>query len=528
MKTVFSRTICRSYILLILTSILLGACGSSNSGSEDAAVRAALVGNGFTVTPSSGSEFYQVAFGEEQALITTFSTTSDGLVAALSKRTTLLSNLKETVVYRPSYRIDQYGGLGGDITFEFDQISSAISRVIFHVTFSKTPDSKVTFNAVTLRDSDGETIDSTFKQGFGVGGTVTGLTGTMTLKNELNSDELEVSQSGSFQFSLLMDDGVNYEVTVKTQPDGQICTVTNGSGTISAAPVKNITVACAVPAICGNDILEDAEACDDGNTSDGDCCDSTCQFESTGSSCDDNDACTPQSSCDGTGACVGSGSICGSAALGEACTNNNECTSGNCVDGVCCDTACSGTCQACSAAKKGSGNDGTCGDIASNNDPDNECTDEGASSCGDTGACDGAGACAKYSAGTVCRSSADLCDQDETCPGNGAACPADVFQQAGTACGDPAACIDGPSNSALIPAAQCSGNSAVCTQTPMSCNGYVCEDALSCKSSCATHSDCISDDYCSMGSCLPKVVSPGSCNQDAECQTGNCVGNICL
>jgi hypothetical protein len=70
---------------------------------------------------------------------------------------------------------------------------------------------------------------------------------------------------------------------------------------------------------------------------------------------------------------------------GAACTTSSECTSTSCVDGVCCNTACAGTCQACSAVKKGSGIDGTCGNIANLTDPDNECT--GAQTCNGSGAC---------------------------------------------------------------------------------------------------------------------------------------------
>jgi len=72
-------------------------------------------------------------------------------------------------------------------------------------------------------------------------------------------------------------------------------------------------------------------------------------------------------------------------ANGAVCTMSSSCTSNQCVDGVCCDTSCSGTCEACSAAKKGSGADGTCDDIAISTDPDNECSG--------MQTCDGAGAC---------------------------------------------------------------------------------------------------------------------------------------
>src|SRR5262245_3177958 len=36
---------------------------------------------------------------------------------------------------------------------------------------------------------------------------------------------------------------------------------------------------------------------------------------------------------------------------GSTCTMGNECTSGSCVDGFCCDSMCNGTCNACSNAK---------------------------------------------------------------------------------------------------------------------------------------------------------------------------------
>lgn len=54
--------------------------------------------------------------------------------------------------------------------------------------------------------------------------------------------------------------------------------------------------------------------------------------------------------CDGSGACL----VAGKAALGEACTTNDECAEGHCVQpaaggtGLCCDAACDGACQTCS------------------------------------------------------------------------------------------------------------------------------------------------------------------------------------
>jgi len=47
--------------------------------------------------------------------------------------------------------------------------------------------------------------------------------------------------------------------------------------------------------------------------------------------------------------------------VGVPCAGPNGCNSGFCVDGVCCDTACTGACQACSSTVEPSLTSGTCG-----------------------------------------------------------------------------------------------------------------------------------------------------------------------
>lgn len=60
--------------------------------------------------------------------------------------------------------------------------------------------------------------------------------------------------------------------------------------------------------ICGNGIITTGEQCDDGNTRNGDCCSSTCQYEAAGSSCDDLFCWNGNVNgiCDGAGTCNGS------------------------------------------------------------------------------------------------------------------------------------------------------------------------------------------------------------------------------
>jgi len=78
--------------------------------------------------------------------------------------------------------------------------------------------------------------------------------------------------------------------------------------------------ACEPIAGCGDGILQAGEACDDGNTADGDCCSADCQFEAVGSLCDDGQFCTTGEVCDGAGTCGGGQPLdCGD---GIACTDD--------------------------------------------------------------------------------------------------------------------------------------------------------------------------------------------------------------
>ena len=78
---------------------------------------------------------------------------------------------------------------------------------------------------------------------YTVGGTIAGLTGTAVLENNAGND-LSTSTNGAFTFSTALAQGSAYNVTVKTNPSGQACTVTNPSGTIAAANVTNVSISC--------------------------------------------------------------------------------------------------------------------------------------------------------------------------------------------------------------------------------------------------------------------------------------------
>ncbi len=85
---------------------------------------------------------------------------------------------------------------------------------------------------------------------YTVGGTITGLSGTIVLQDD-GGDDLGLSADGSFTFSTTLADCSDYSVTVLAQPSGQTCTVASGSGTIAGANVTSVAVSCQASSATG-------------------------------------------------------------------------------------------------------------------------------------------------------------------------------------------------------------------------------------------------------------------------------------
>lgn len=98
---------------------------------------------------------------------------------------------------------------------------------------------------------------------YKVGGTVTGLTGTVVLQNNAG-DDLSVTQSGTFMFATPVASGAGYAVTVKTHPTDLLCTVAAGSGSVTSADITSVAVTCATPKTC-KEIKAAIPAATDGN-----------------------------------------------------------------------------------------------------------------------------------------------------------------------------------------------------------------------------------------------------------------------
>ena len=193
--------------------------------------------------------------------------------------------------------------------------------------------------------------------------------------------------------------------------------------------------------------------------------------------------CQTDLDCDTGIACVNN--TCGPKQNGQTCTDASECASNHCVDGVCCESACTGACRTCALPMM----PGKCVAVAAGNpDVRNICTDQKAASCGTNGKCDGSGGCQKYAVGTQCA--------DETCSGN-------VYTA-------PSTC-------------NTSGQCAAPEGQP--CRPYVCNGSK-CFTVCSTDAQCLTPNVCQMNSCGPKPDG-ASCSAASECASAFCEQGVC-
>lgn len=204
---------------------------------------------------------------------------------------------------------------------------------------------------------------------------------------------------------------------------------------------------------------------------------------------------------------------------GAGCSAGAGCSSGFCVDGACCESACaggSGDCRACSVPAGGTAN-GTCTALSGARAPLQVCR-------ASAGLCDVTETCAAgmtacppdmfVAEGTECHAASPLlaCDRAETCTGTTAGCPIDRPQPDGVTCRTARGDCDR--------AEQCDGSSFDCpTDERLSmfteCRESlgVCDQAETCTGS---GDDCPPDTFVPAGTlCGPAAVGP--CDVDDVC-----------
>lgn len=188
--------------------------------------------------------------------------------------------------------------------------------------------------------------------------------------------------------------------------------------------------------------------------------------------------CPPDANCEDGFCLVGTGNP-------KTCQTNDGCSSGFCIDGYCCNTACSGQCEACNLP----GSLGACSPVTGaphGNRP--ACTTDG-SVCG--GTCDGQSrvTCAYPGAAELCR---------------GASCQNGVASFSAT----------------------CNGTGVCPPSGTQDCGAYQCGASI-CLGDCSVDTDCDPGFFCSAGICQAQIGLGGACFFDAQCSSGQCVDGFC-
>jgi hypothetical protein len=146
------------------------------------------------------------------------------------------------------------GPLAGGTTLEVEASGSTISMLENGSQIIAANDTTVTggapgimaFGTATGDNWSGGSLGTSGPATYTVGGSVSGLTGTLVLQDN-GGDALTVSANGSFTFATPLPQGAVYDVTIGTEPAGQTCTVTGGSGTMPASNITNVAVSCVEP-----------------------------------------------------------------------------------------------------------------------------------------------------------------------------------------------------------------------------------------------------------------------------------------
>ncbi len=83
---------------------------------------------------------------------------------------------------------------------------------------------------------------------YKIGGSISGLTsGGLVLQDNAGDNLTVPANATTFTFATGLKTGATYAATILTQPSApaEVCTVTNGTGTVASAPITGITVSCA-------------------------------------------------------------------------------------------------------------------------------------------------------------------------------------------------------------------------------------------------------------------------------------------
>jgi N-acetylneuraminic acid mutarotase len=191
----------------LLACLLVGGCGGSSGGTSNMGAGSSGGGGGNPVTYSVG-----------------------GTVSGLAGTVVLELNGGDSTSVSASGSFQFSTALASGAAYQVSVLTQPANQICTVSNGSGTATANISNVAVACVTQ------------FTIGGTVTGLTGSVTLQDN-GQDTLTVTANGSFTFKSAVASGGGYSIAVLTQPAGQTCAVANGSGT-ATANVTNVAVSC--------------------------------------------------------------------------------------------------------------------------------------------------------------------------------------------------------------------------------------------------------------------------------------------
>ena len=141
---------------------------------------------------------------------------------------------------------DTLSPMHGTASFAF--ATPVATSAAFAVTVTTQPAGEsctVTGGSGTVGSANVSSIQISCVPTYSVGGSVSGLAAAgLVLANGTDTTAIAAASTG-FTMPARLTSGAAYAITVQTQPTGEHCSITNATGTIAAANVGNVAVACA-------------------------------------------------------------------------------------------------------------------------------------------------------------------------------------------------------------------------------------------------------------------------------------------
>lgn len=208
--------------------------GVANGGAYDVTVLAQPTGPNQTCVPASNTG---TVSGANVASITITCTTNTYAIGGA------VSGLSDTVTLRNNGGDDLTLNADGSFTFPVE-ITDGTAYAVTVLTQPADQICTVSNGNGTLGGADVTDVAVDCINSYSIGGTVSGLIGAVQLQNN-GGDTLSVPTNGIFAFATALADGASYNVTVLSQPTGQVCAVSNGTGALNGADVTGVLVDCA-------------------------------------------------------------------------------------------------------------------------------------------------------------------------------------------------------------------------------------------------------------------------------------------